>query len=167
MSFLVDTNVLLRSIQVSHPLHADADHSIKFLLRQGEELSITPQNLIEFWAVATRPRLNNGLDLSIDETAQLLVAFRTDFRLLADSNDIFKKWEQLVEQHQVLGKQVYDARLVAAMMVHDVTHLLTFNTGRLQEVHDNYCRQSTVNPNSMKPSVARSQFQSQDLNEGR
>jgi predicted nucleic acid-binding protein len=145
MSYLVDTNVMLRSIQNSHPLHADAAHSIKSLLRQGEELSITPQNLIEFWAVATRPQLNNGLDLSIHETAQLLVAFRTDFRLLTDNNDIFKKWEELVQQHRVLGKQVYDARLVAAMIVHDVSHLLTFNT-------DDFKRFTTivaVNPQSI------------------
>jgi predicted nucleic acid-binding protein len=28
----------------------------------------------------------------------------------------------------VSGRQVHDARLVAAMKVHNVTHLLTFNT---------------------------------------
>jgi predicted nucleic acid-binding protein len=117
MSYLVDTNVLLRSIQVSHPLHVDAADCIASLLRQGQELSITAQNLIEFWAVATRPQLNNGLGLSIDESAQHLAAFRTNFILLTDSNDIFDKWEQLVRLHRVIGKQVYDARLVAAISV--------------------------------------------------
>jgi predicted nucleic acid-binding protein len=29
----------------------------------------------------------------------------------------------------VIGKQVYDARLAAAMSVHKLTHLLTFNDG--------------------------------------
>ena len=48
--------------------------------------------------------------------------------LLPDTDAIFKEWEQLVTQHQVQGKQVYDARLVASMIVHDLTHVLTFNT---------------------------------------
>jgi predicted nucleic acid-binding protein len=34
-----------------------------------------------------------------------------------------------VVRHQVSGKQVYDARIVAAMLVHNLTHLLTFNDG--------------------------------------
>jgi len=33
-----------------------------------------------------------------------------------------------VVHHRVAGKQAHDARLVAAMLVHGVTHLLTFNT---------------------------------------
>ncbi|WP_238993744.1 hypothetical protein [Calothrix sp. PCC 6303] len=37
-------------------------------------------------------------------------------------------WEQLVVKYQVKGKQVHDTRLVAAMIAHQITHLLTFNT---------------------------------------
>ncbi len=62
MSYLVDTNVLLRSIQVSYPLHAVAVDSISSLLRQDQELSITAQNLIEFWAVATRLQYTTAWD---------------------------------------------------------------------------------------------------------
>jgi predicted nucleic acid-binding protein len=61
MRYLVDTNVLLRSIQVSHPLHTDSADSIASLIHQGHELSITAQNLIEFWAVATRPPITKRL----------------------------------------------------------------------------------------------------------
>ena len=31
-------------------------------------------------------------------------------------------------QYKVIGRRVHDTRLVAAMNVHSVTHLLTFNT---------------------------------------
>ena len=31
--------------------------------------------------------------------------------------------------HQVLGRNAHDPRLVAAMVVHGLTHLLTFNAG--------------------------------------
>lgn len=129
MSYLVDTNVLLRSVQKSHPLQSHAVRSINFLLRHPEPVSVIPQNLIEFWAVATRPEIKNGLGLSVDETAWQITSFQSLFTLLPDTDGIFKEWERLVAQHQVLGKQVSDARLVAAMSVHSLTHLLTFNIG--------------------------------------
>ena len=49
MSYLVDTNVLLRSVQKSHPMQSDAVNSIDRLLRNREQVFIIPQNLIEFW----------------------------------------------------------------------------------------------------------------------
>lgn len=128
MIYLVDTNVLLRSIQQADPMHAHARRAAATLTRQDQQLSIVAQNLIEFWAVATRPAVNNGLALSIDETAQHVATFKRVFSLLTDTPDIFLEWERLVDQHKVIGRQVHDARLVAAMKVHNVTHLLTFNT---------------------------------------
>ena len=128
MSYLVDTNVLLRSVQKSHPMESEAANSIKLLLRQREILVITPQNLIEFWCVATRPEVNNGLGISIDDTLRRIESFKRVLVLLPDTDSIFSEWEQLVLQYQVSGKQVYDARIVAAMNTHRITHLLTFNT---------------------------------------
>ena len=128
MIYLVDTNVLLRSIQLADPMHADAKRGIATLTRQDQQLSIVAQNLIEFWAVATRPAVNNGLNLSIDHTAQHVAIFKRIFTLLPDTPDVFFEWERLVEQHKVIGRRVHDTRLVAAMKVHNVTHLRTFNT---------------------------------------
>lgn len=128
MSYLVDTNVLLRSVQNSHPMHSGAVRAINHLLRNTEAVYIIPQNLIEFWAVATRPEIKNGLGLPVNETAQQIASFKSVFMLLPDTDSIFQEWERLVTEYQVLGKQVYDARLVAAMTVHSLTHLLTFNT---------------------------------------
>ena len=128
MIYLVDTNVLLRGIQHAHPMHSDARQATTALTHQNQQLSIIAQNLIEFWAVATRPLVNNGLGLSVEETAEHIATFKTVFTLLADTPDIFPEWERLVHHRNVIGRQVYDARLVAAMKVHNVTHPLTFNT---------------------------------------
>ncbi|HYJ86927.1 MAG TPA: hypothetical protein VEW46_12770 [Pyrinomonadaceae bacterium] len=40
---------------------------------------------------------------------------------------IHDEWEKLVARNEVSGKNTYDARLVAAMSVHGITTLLTFN----------------------------------------
>ena len=37
------------------------------------------------------------------------------------------EWERLVDHYQVKGKNGHDARLVAAMIVHGIERLLTFN----------------------------------------
>lgn len=48
--------------------------------------------------------------------------------LLPDSPAIYPQWRQFVTTFNVSGVQVHDARLVAAMNVHGVTHILTLNT---------------------------------------
>ena len=146
MTYLVDTNVLLRSIQQAHPMHSDAKRATAALSRQDQQLSIIAQNLIEFWAVATRPIANNGLSLSVDETAAHVATFKKVFTLLPDTPDIFPEWERLVEQHKVIGRQVHDARLVAVMKVHNVAHLLTFNTDDFKR----YDGITAVSPSSVK-----------------
>jgi predicted nucleic acid-binding protein len=47
--------------------------------------------------------------------------------LLPDSEAIYREWRRIVAQLGVLGVQVYDARLAAAMVVHRVNHILTLN----------------------------------------
>ncbi|HMG76816.1 MAG TPA: PIN domain-containing protein [Pyrinomonadaceae bacterium] len=144
MSYLLDTNVLLRSVQKSHPMESEAANSIKLLLRQREILVITPQNLIEFWCVATRPEVNNGLGISINETVRRIESFKSVLVLLPDTDSIFSEWEQLVVRYRVSGKQVYDARRSAAMNTHRITHLLTFNTDDFKR----YDGITVVNPSS-------------------
>jgi hypothetical protein len=68
MSVLVDTNVLLRRAQPDHPSHAAAVESVARLLAAGEPVYFTPQNIAEFWNVATRPAANNGLGFSVAVT---------------------------------------------------------------------------------------------------
>ena len=66
MSFLVDTNVLLRSVEPLHPQHAVAVEAVSRLLGEGEPVYFTLQNIAEFWNVATRPRDKNGLGFTVE-----------------------------------------------------------------------------------------------------
>jgi len=50
-----------------HVAQPIAQKGLLALQDRGETLSIFPQNLIEFWAVATRPVANNGLGLTVDQ----------------------------------------------------------------------------------------------------
>lgn len=127
MSILLDTNILLRLIDVAAPAHLTTRRAIAKLRADSEDLLIAPQNLFEFWVVATRPVAVNGLGKSAAEAAADLSRCRSLFLLLDDSPAIYPTWERQVSTSGVLGKKAHDARLVAAMMVHGVGRLLTFN----------------------------------------
>jgi predicted nucleic acid-binding protein len=128
MNYLVDTNFLLRLAQNTSPFQQYTRNAYSNLRSQSQVLMIVPQNLVEFWAVATRPVNVNGLGLSIELASQELSQMKQLFRLQLDTPEILMIWEQLVIKYQVKGKQVHDTRLVAAMIAHQITHLLTFNT---------------------------------------
>ncbi|AFY40895.1 PIN domain-containing protein [Nostoc sp. PCC 7107] len=132
MSYLVDTNILLRLVQKSSPMHVDTQRAIFLLKQQGELLYIIPQNIIEFWAVCTRPINSNGLGISISEAVKTSEQLKKIFILQLDTPGIFGEWESLIVQYQVMGKKVHDTRLVAAMATHKITHLLTFNVDDFQ-----------------------------------
>ncbi|MFT3878569.1 MAG: hypothetical protein QM703_02790 [Gemmatales bacterium] len=46
---------------------------------------------------------------------------------LPDITAMYDRWKTLVFSHHVKGTQVYDAKLVAAMLENGVSHLLTYN----------------------------------------
>src|SRR4051812_13524704 len=115
MSVLTDTNLLLRSTQLGHPMHAMATGAITVLRARAEQLCLVPQNFYEYWVVCTRPVSQNGLGLTAPVTELEIAKFRRLFHVLDDTPNILPEWERLVAQHQVLGKAAHDARLVAAM----------------------------------------------------
>jgi predicted nucleic acid-binding protein len=127
MSFLIDTNILLRSADPDHSMYPDAINATTSLRSQGHSLCIIPQNLIEFWNVYTRPADRNGLGHSPGEAAAEVNRLKGLFLLLPDRLAIYSEWERLVLSYGVKGVNVHDARLVAAMLVHGLTHILTFN----------------------------------------
>ena len=124
---LVDTSVLIRTLQPHHPLYIPADRAIRLLPEQGTELRIVAQNLIELWTVATRPLGENGLGMTAAEAALELERIKSMFLFLPETPAIYPAWEALVIQHQVMGKPAHDARLVAAMRAHGLTAILTFD----------------------------------------
>jgi len=124
---LVDTNVLLRFVQPSHSMHSAAVSVVNLLRTRDEILCVVPQVLYEFWVVATRPVQSNGLGMSAAAADSDLAKIMQRFRLIRDERAIFEPWRRLVTQYQVLGKNAHDARLVAAMQRHGITHIVSFN----------------------------------------
>jgi len=127
MAFLLDTSILVRLANATDAQHAVTARAVLELHRRSEVLHLTPQVLIEFRNVATRPKTANGAGLPIVDAEAHAGTFEAKFPMLQETPDIFAAWKALVGALGVIGKQVHDARLVAVCHAHAVTHLLTFN----------------------------------------
>lgn len=142
---LLDTNLLLRSSDQTSPDRVLAEGAVAKLLSNGDELYLTTQNLIEFWSVVTRPRNVNGFDWTTQQAEMEINLLLSKFPLLPDLQDVLTHWLKLVSQHDIKGRRTHDARLVAVMLAHSVTHLLTFNTGDFAS----FTNISLVHPNDL------------------
>jgi predicted nucleic acid-binding protein len=134
---LLDTNLLTRMTRSHDPQSGVARGAIQALLKRGERLILVPQNLYEFWAVATRapgapPAGSNGLGMTAAQAANWLRFFQRRFALLYDRHELSGLWQALVESHGVTGFRAHDVRLVAAMQSYGISRLLTFNANHFR-----------------------------------
>jgi predicted nucleic acid-binding protein len=129
---LLDTNLLGRITDSADPQCAIARGAIHGLLVRRERLIIVPQNLYEFWTVATRkpgahPAGQNGLGMTTEQASQWLGFFQRRFTLLPDREELVQRWHTLVKTFGIKGFRSHDVRLVAAMQCYGIMRLLTFN----------------------------------------
>ena len=98
---LLDPNLLTRMTQSHDPQSGVARAAIQTLLGRGERLIVVPQNLYEFWAVATRPPGappggHNGLRMTPAQAAHWLRFFQRRFILLPDRDELSRLWLALI-----------------------------------------------------------------------
>jgi predicted nucleic acid-binding protein len=105
------------------------NRAVAKLMAQNEALCIAPQNLVEFWAVATRPldAKPPGLGMDLRDALKELSSLRSLFRVLPYTPQVLSAWERIIVAQGVSGRQTHDAHLVAMMQVHSVASILTFN----------------------------------------
>ena len=83
--------------------------------------------IIEFWSVVTRPLNVNGLGWTPAQAEAAINSLPSVIRLVPETSAVFDEWRRLVVAMAVSGKNVHDAKLVAAMNVNGISHVLTFN----------------------------------------
>lgn len=122
---VVDTNVLVHSSNAGSPDHGRARTALARLMAQGP-VAVTRQSLREYLAATTRP-LPWSRPLTLAEATADTDAFTRRFPVLEDGPAVWTELMALSRRFAFGGKQVHDANIVAAMLAHGETRLLTFN----------------------------------------
>jgi hypothetical protein len=87
---------------------------------------LVPQVIAEYWRVVTSvDSQRGGFGWDVKKTDQSVQRLEQTFRLQPDIPALYGQWRQIVLAVGVTGASVYDARLIAAMVVHKLTHILT------------------------------------------
>lgn len=127
----VDTNVLIYSTRTSSSFYARANAALTNAARTEPRLAISRQIVREYLAVVTRP---GGESEPLPMAAALadVARFEKDFDILEDGPAVAAQLVQLCRAVTVSGRQVHDANIVATMLAHGETRLLTANRSDFQ-----------------------------------
>lgn len=123
----VDTNILVYASLPSSPFHVRADQTLNTLAANGSEFWLSRQILREWLATMSRP----GTATPPIPYAQLLAdvnKLASRFWIAEDNSAVFAELLTILTTTPSQGKMIHDANIVATMLTHGVTHLLTHNT---------------------------------------
>ncbi|TAE59147.1 MAG: PIN domain-containing protein [Nostocales cyanobacterium] len=126
-TYLLDTNVILRFTDTKSSEYNLVNNAISTILLQRGKCFITSQVIIEFWVVATRPLNVNGLGWNIAQTTQAIGMLINQFEILPETPDVFPTWFNLVKNYNISGKRTHDMRILAVMLTHKISNILTLN----------------------------------------
>jgi predicted nucleic acid-binding protein len=128
MQVLFDSNILLRWQEPHHPDQILVAAAVDRLLISGAVPCCISQNLGELWNVLTRPAGRNGYGLTPAQADRRTRSIESRVQLLPCTPEVHFEWRRLLVAHNISGVQVHDTRIAAAMHVHRVKRILTFNT---------------------------------------
>ena len=124
----IDTNVLLRAVDPASPDHQLALQSLRDLREQGVVFCITLQNLVEFWAVSTRPsESRGGLGFTFREAMAEIEDMESVYMLVPDTPAVLSEWKSILSATKAAGVRAHDARLAATFVANGISHILTFD----------------------------------------
>jgi predicted nucleic acid-binding protein len=127
----VDTNVLIYATRRAASEHAAAQAALARLEGEGRSLWISLQILREYLAAATRPQVTSPA-LPMETAVADVRRFRQVFRVAEDRPVVLDRLLTLLGTHYGAGRQVHDTNIVATMLEHGISRLLTFQRRRFQ-----------------------------------
>lgn len=123
----VDTNALAYATTPTAPFHAQAVDTLDAHRKAGAELWASQQILREYIATLTRPQ-TYAAAVPVAQVIANVRQLQSQLRIAPDSTPVFAQLLTLLAAVPCGGRQVYDANIVATMLVHGVPNLLTHNT---------------------------------------
>ncbi len=131
----IDTNVLVYARFLEAPHHRAARQLLDRAIQDAEPLRISRQVIREYLSVVTRPQT---WPIAITLESALGDAYRlaNSFEILEDGPIVTDRLITLCREVPVGGRQIHDANVVATMLAHGETRLLTFNNSDFRRYGD-------------------------------
>lgn len=126
---LLDTNVLVYAADAGSPFH-DAARQLRDRGVRGEiPLVVSPQVLLEFFAVITNPRRVHTPRPPQEASAEMAKYMRSRrIRTIYPGPDILQRVLALHAQHPHVARQdIFDLALIATMLANRIVHIYTYN----------------------------------------
>jgi toxin-antitoxin system PIN domain toxin len=139
----IDTNVLVAASVGAHPSHGVASAYLGRLTADGAPACISGQVCREFLVVLTRQPVE-GRPFTVDEALATLDTWRTACTVLDEDEAVLAELLALVRRHDVKGKQVHDANIVATMRANGLARLATFNAADFARFEDEIALEALV-----------------------
>jgi predicted nucleic acid-binding protein len=131
----LDTNVLVAASVEAHPSHSAATVLLGRLAAEGAPLCISLQVCREFLVVLTRQPVE-GRAFTVEEALRALDSWRSACTVLDEDAAVQGELFALLRSHQVKGKQVHDANIVATMRANGISRLATLNVKDFERYED-------------------------------
>ena len=122
----VDTNVLVHANNSDSPDQPLAQKALLELAGAGCELWISRQVMREYACVVSR-RMNLMQQFDASAMVADLHRFGQQFQIADETASVSSHLQILIVSHDVKGKQVHDANVVATMLAFGIPGLLTQN----------------------------------------
>ena len=130
--FFLDTNVLLAATDESRANHRAARAVFTEAQRSGCHLGVSGQILREYLVVATRPAAADGLGLNTEAAVRNVGAFARRTVFCDESEAVSVRLRRLAASGNLKGMRIHDANVVATLLAHGVSRLITENADDFQ-----------------------------------
>ena len=120
---LIDSNILIYSINSSSPKHKKAQ---AFMQKHIGNLEIAHQNILETLRVLTHKKFPTPM--KIDDALESIESILKGTQVISPSYRTHRIALELVKKHQLTSDQIFDAYLVATALDNGIYTIATDNT---------------------------------------
>ncbi len=124
---LIDSNILVYSINSSSPKHIDAQH---FIQENVGKLEIAHQNIFETLRVLTHSRFPNPM--KVNEAVNAVENILKACSIITPDYKTHRIALELIKKYKIASNQIFDAYLAATAISNGVDTLVTDNTKDLR-----------------------------------
>lgn len=123
--YLIDTNILVYSINKNSDFHTQTNTLLQKLINQDYQLYTSTQNLLEFERIITHPIFNKLIDYRIRN--KQLDFWINNLNILHEDKIVWLKYLELRAQLKPIGNKIFDIWLASIAISNGIHYIVTAN----------------------------------------